>query len=91
MMFPNGLAELVAVEALEWCRAARAANSIRGLIDNYTGDLVDFDLIGEFLLIGEGDGNEYIFLRPHDGLVVCWEHESETEQYPSFQELMQSY
>lgn len=90
LMFPNGLAQLLPVEEIQWAHASEA--DVDSIVEDHGPELKGVDLGRETLLIGDGDGNEYIFLHPGKGpWGVCnWDHEIGIKLFPSFEALMRS-
>ncbi|MBZ5710780.1 SMI1/KNR4 family protein [Nannocystis pusilla] len=90
LMFPNGLAQLLPVEEIQWSHASEA--DVDSIVEDHGPDLKGVDLARETLLIGDGDGNESIFLHPGKGpWGVCnWDHEIGLKLFPSFEALMRS-
>ncbi|MCY1065488.1 SMI1/KNR4 family protein [Nannocystis sp. RBIL2] len=90
LMFPNGLACLLPVEEVQRSHASEA--NVDWVMQHHASELQGVDLGRETLLIGEGDGNEYIFLHPGKGpWGVCnWDHEIGITLFPSFEALMRS-
>ncbi|MFY0534611.1 SMI1/KNR4 family protein [Nannocystis pusilla] len=69
LMFPNGLASLLPVEEVQRSHASEA--NVDWVMQHHASELQGVDLGRETLLIGEGDGNEYIFLHPGKGPGAC--------------------
>jgi SMI1 / KNR4 family (SUKH-1) len=87
-MFPCGLAAVMPLRDVCWTRDSAWAAEVERFQNDMRPVFPPVVLISETLLIGAGDGNDFIFLHPSDGEVLCWEREVGATRFKSFQALM---